>query len=134
MNIQVEISIGEFLDKLTILQIKSQRIADGVKLNNVQKELSFLQKIWDRFPDKTSEVFSLVDKLKKVNETLWDIEDKIRIKESEKNFGEEFVSLARSVYLTNDERARIKRELASLLGSDFIEEKSYADYSSKNLE
>ena len=134
MNIQVEISVGEFLDKLTILQIKSQRITDGAKLKNVHKELGFLQKIWDRFPDKTSEVFSLVDKLKQVNETLWDIEDKIRIKESEKNFDEEFVSLARFIYLTNDERARIKRELASLLGSDFIEEKSYADYSSKNLE
>jgi len=130
MNIQVEISIGEFLDKLTILQIKSERISDSAKLANIQKELGFLQNIWDRFSDKTPEITALVNKLKEVNETLWDIEDDIRIKESQNSFDEEFIGLARSVYLTNDERAQIKRELATLLGSGFIEEKSYADYSS----
>lgn len=130
MNIQVEISIGEFLDKLTILQIKSERISDPAKLKNIHKELDFLKNIWDQFSDKTPEIISLVEKLKEVNETLWDIEDNIRIKESQNSFDEEFIDLARSVYLTNDERARIKRELASLLGSGFVEEKSYADYSS----
>lgn len=132
MSIQIDISVGELLDKVTILQIKSERIIGVEKLNNVKKELQVLQGQWELSPYIKINLDDSVDALKKVNEKLWDIEDQIRIKESQQQFDEEFVSLARSVYFINDERAEIKRNINKKTGSDLIEEKSYSDYSADN--
>ncbi len=131
MNITTEVSVGEFLDKLTILQIKSERIGDAVKLANVRKELALLNQTWARSPFAGNDIREPLGRLKAVNEKLWTIEDDIRIKESTGTFDREFIELARSVYICNDERAAIKRELNILLGSELVEEKSYADYRRK---
>jgi len=131
VSIQIEISVGELLDKITILQIKSERITDGEKLNNVKKELQVLQGQWELSVYIKINLDSSVDALKKVNEKLWDIEDQIRDKESQKQFDEKFIELARAVYFTNDERAKIKRNINKITGSDLVEEKSYSDYSSE---
>jgi hypothetical protein len=128
MALNVEISVGEFLDKITILEIKSERIQDPEKLRNVKKELDLLRKTWADSPLSKSDVTPHLDALKKVNEVLWDIEDGIRRKEADGSFDDEFIQLARSVYQTNDERAAIKRELNRLLGSKLVEEKSYTEY------
>jgi hypothetical protein len=132
MNITTEVSVGEFLDKLTILQIKSERIGDAAKLANVRKELELLNQTWARSPFAENDIRKPVRRLKAVNEKLWTIEDDIRIKESTGTFDREFIELARSVYICNDERAAIKRELNLLLGSELVEEKSYADYRRKS--
>jgi hypothetical protein len=126
--ISVPISFGELLDKITILEIKSERMTDPVKLANVGKELKALQRIWAEHPSSSVEVSSLIKSLKKVNERLWDIEDDIRMLEKEQRFDEDFIALARSVYFENDDRARIKKELNFALGSAYVEEKSYQDY------
>lgn len=131
MNITVEVSLGEFLDKLTILQIKSERIRDAGKLANIRKELDVLTRAWEQSPFAAKDIGEPLGRLKAINQKLWDIEDAIRTKESQGAFDEEFIELARSVYLCNDERAAIKRELNQLLGSELIEEKSYADYRRK---
>jgi len=131
MNIAVEVSLGEFLDKMTILEIKSERIKDPAKLKNINKELAILKKIWGGSPFVKVDVSSPLARLKAINEKLWDIEDRIRIQESQGTFDDEFINLARAVYISNDERADIKRELNLLLGSELVEEKSYADYRSK---
>ena len=131
MNLKVEVSVGEFLDKMTILEIKSERIQDASKLANVGKELELLRRTWEASPLAGSDISEKLGELKKVNEALWEIEDKIRVKESVGEFDEEFVELARSVYIENDQRAAVKRELNVALGSDLIEEKSYADYTRK---
>lgn len=128
MNIAIEVSLGEFLDKLTILQIKSERIADSNKLANIRKELDLLSATWARSPFGTKDINEPLARLKAINEKLWDIEDRIRTKESQGAFNQEFIELARSVYICNDERAAIKRELNVLLGSELVEEKSYAGY------
>jgi hypothetical protein len=128
MALKVEISVGEFLDKITILEIKSERIKDPEKLRNVKKELDLLCKTWAESPLSEWDVTVQMEALKKVNEELWEIEDGIRRKEADGSFDEEFVQLARAVYLTNDERAAIKRELNRVLGSDLVEEKSYTEY------
>ncbi len=130
MSIQIPISFGEFLDKLTILQIKQQRISDQDKLANVTSELQALQVLWQKqSASNTGEVNELVNELKEINEQLWEIEDAIREKEKSKQFDEEFIRLARKVYVTNDKRADIKKQINVKLGSEFIEEKSYSDYS-----
>ena len=129
MSIQIDISVGELLDKITILQIKSERISDVAKLENINKELGILQTQWSSSSYKNNDLDKNTNALKIVNEKLWDIEDKIRIKESQQCFDNEFIELARSVYFVNDERAEIKRELNSQTGSDLVEEKSYSDYS-----
>jgi hypothetical protein len=131
MNIATEVSVGEFLDKLTILQIKSERIGDAIKLANVRKELALLNQTWARSPFAGRDIREPLERLKAVNEKLWAIEDDIRIKEATGTFDREFIELARSVYICNDERAAIKRELNLLLGSELVEEKSYADYRRK---
>lgn len=131
MNITVEVSLGEFLDKLSILQIKAERIRDPVKLDNIRKELELLTRTWSSSPFAGADIREPLGRLKAVNEKLWDIEDRIRIKESHGDFDREFIELARAVYLCNDERAAIKRELNLLLGSELIEEKSYAEYRRK---
>ncbi len=128
MVLKVDVSAGEFLDKITILEIKSERIKDEEKLRNVHKELDLLRKIWVESPLSQNDVSSQVGDLKRVNESLWEIEDKIRLKEAAQSFDDEFVQLARSVYKINDERASIKRQLNRILGSELTEEKSYADY------
>ena len=128
MSIQIDISVGELLDKITILQIKSERINDDAKLENINKELGILQAQWGSSPYKNNDLDKNTKALKIVNEKLWDIEDQIRIKESQQSFDQAFIELARSVYFINDERAEIKRELNSQTGSDLVEEKSYSDY------
>lgn len=127
-EILVPVSFGELLDKITILQIKSERMTDPVKLANVGKELLALERIWNEHPSSNIEVSSLIKSLKAVNEKLWDIEDDIRILEKEQRFDKDFIALARSVYFENDGRARIKKELNTALGSSYVEEKSYQDY------
>ena len=131
MNITVEVSTGEFLDKITILEIKSERIQDPAKLANINKELEILKNTWETSPASQTDISALMAELKSINEALWDIEDRIRIKESEAAFDEEFIELARSVYITNDKRADVKRQLNQALGSNLMEEKSYADYQRK---
>ncbi len=133
MTLKVDVSAGELLDKITILEIKSERIKDEAKLRNVRKELDLLRKIWAESPLSRSDVSTQMEDLKRVNETLWDIEDKVRLKEAAQTFDDEFIELARSVYQINDKRSVIKRELNRLLGSELIEEKSYTDYSPPSI-
>lgn len=128
MHLSVKTSPGEFLDKMTILEIKVERIQDPEKLRNVRHELELLRADWQASPLAARDVSALVAALKEVNEALWEIEDRIRVKESEGVFDAEFIDLARSVYRRNDRRAALKRELNLALGSDILEEKSYADY------
>ncbi|KWV14736.1 DUF6165 family protein [Xanthomonas translucens] len=127
-EILVPVSFGELLDKIAILQIKSERIGDAAKLANVRAELSALERTWMAHPAASGDVARLRLELKAVNERLWGIEDEIRIKEKAQAFDEEFIKLARSVYYENDERARIKKEINLALGSSYVEEKSYQDY------
>jgi hypothetical protein len=128
MNINIEISIGEFFDKITILEIKKERISDTEKLVNINKELDALNDLLDKLPFSRDDVNQEVLELKSINEKLWVIEDDIRDKESNKQFDQEFIELARSVYFTNDRRSEVKRDINIKLGSDFVEEKSYEEY------
>jgi len=127
-EILVPVSFGELLDKIAILQIKSERIRDPAKLANVRRELDALNATWRAHPASQVGIDDLLAALHRVNEALWDIEDDIRDKERAGEFDDEFVRLARAVYVTNDERARVKKEINLRLGSDYVEEKSYADY------
>jgi uncharacterized protein YukE len=127
-EISVPVSFGELLDKIAILQIKSERIADPAKLANVRKELSALEQTWMAHPAAGDDIVRLRADLKAVNERLWQIEDDIRDKERAQAFDDGFVKLARSVYIENDERARLKKEINVALGSSYVEEKSYQDY------
>jgi len=129
MHLIVKTSPGEFLDKLTILEIKSERIRDHKKLENVERELAHLRVIWSESSLSKVDVSALLAELKEINESLWEVEDQIRLKESANQFDDGFIQLARSVYLTNDRRAAIKRKLNITLGSELLEEKSYADKS-----
>ena len=131
MSIQVQISIGEFLDKLTILQIKSERIIVPVKLENIKKELQILLETWQRSPYTGIDITAEMQELRVKNESLWDIEDKIRKQEAKKIFDDTFIQLARSVYFTNDQRALVKKKLNLKLGSGLTEEKLYTEYSSE---
>ena len=128
MTIKVEISYGEFLDKLSILEIKSERIRDPAKLENINRELGLLRDLWAADPKAAIDIQSEWAQMKSINEKLWDIEDDIRDRERARCFDEEFIRLARAVYYTNDERAEVKRRLNEKLGSALVEEKSYADY------
>jgi len=131
MNLSAEISVGEFLDKITILEIKSERIADPAKLENIHKELSTLRKTWDESPFSQQNIAAEIAELKAINEELWIIEDDIRDKEAEGVFDDQFIQLARAVYVTNDQRAAVKRKINVKVGSELVEEKSYADYRRK---
>jgi hypothetical protein len=124
----VPISPGELIDKITILEIKSARIADEQKLHNVRTELSLLNDTWKASPFSSTDISEEWAGLREVNARLWDIEDDIRDKERARAFDERFIELARAVYVTNDERAAIKRRINTRLGSALVEEKSYADY------
>ncbi|MDA3913193.1 DUF6165 family protein [Oleiagrimonas sp.] len=126
--IQVPVSHGELIDKITILEIKSERIDDAAKQANVRSELELLNSTWARNPTAQTDISDERARLKAVNEALWDIEDRIRLQEKARDFGETFIELARSVYFRNDERAAIKREINLKLGSQLVEEKSYQDY------
>ena len=126
--VKVNVAPGELIDKITILMIKSERMDDEEKLANVRLELDILSATRDEDIAGSAELDDLTTKLKMVNEALWEIEDNIRDCEAAKDFGETFVELARSVYITNDERARFKREISVLLGSQVLEEKSYKPY------
>lgn len=121
MQISIPAGLGELYDKISILEIKSERITDEAKLAHVRTELSLLKKTAKQFPIDAA----LYDSLKKVNLQLWEIEDAIRVEESHQNFGEEFIRLARSVYRENDRRAELKRQINLASGSDIVEVKSY---------
>lgn len=127
-RIEVPVSAGELVDKVTILEIKSERIADPAKLANVRRELAGLGEILRPMLAKVSALERSKASLRAINETLWQIEDDIRDCERRKDFGPRFVELARSVYRTNDKRAAAKREVDALVGSEIVEEKSYASY------
>ena len=134
-DILVPVSPGELLDKITILRIKSARITDPAKLRNVEIELDLLHSIWRESgcaaePDSETGRALAADEraLETVNERLWDIEDRIREKERAQSFDAEFIELARAVYLSNDERAAIKKRINAHLGSRIVEEKSYKQY------
>jgi hypothetical protein len=127
-EILVPVSFGELLDKIAILQIKSERMKDEAKLANVRKELSALESTWMAHPAAGHDIVRLRAELKAVNERLWVIEDDIRVQEKQQCFDAEFIRLARAVYFENDERARIKKDINHALGSAYVEEKSYEDY------
>ena len=123
--INAPISIGELVDKITILEIKKNKLQNS-KLENVLKELSFLRKLMEKHQIEITD--DLFTQLKEINLTLWNIEDQIRIKEKKKEFDNIFIELARSVYFKNDKRAEIKKRINRLSNSEITEEKSYAEY------
>ena len=127
-NVLVPISYGELIDKITILEIKSQKITDAAKVKNVRHELNELLRVWSALEKSNVGIDDLRHELKTVNETLWDIEDDIRKKDLRGEFDSEFIELARSVYLHNDARAEHKRAINLRLGSELMEEKSYVKY------
>jgi hypothetical protein len=127
--IQVPVSPGEVLDKITILEIKSERISDAAKVANVNRELELLSASWLEAVEQDDTVRRIHAELKAINEALWEIEDDVRDKERAREFDQVFIELARSVYVTNDQRANAKKELNIYLGSEIVEEKSYQDYS-----
>jgi hypothetical protein len=127
-EIKVPISPGELLDKITILRIKSQRMSDPKKVQNVRLELDALQDTWANSIYSAADIDAEIEALTAVNERLWVIEDDIRDKERAKAFDAEFIRLARAVYIENDERAAIKRGINLKLGSAIVEEKSYRVY------
>ena len=121
-------SVGEVVDKVTILEIKSDRIADTDKLRNIATELDALRPLVSGGVFDTDEVVALTDALRAVNGELWDIEDDIRAEEAAGRFGDRFIELARAVYVTNDRRAELKKKINLATGSELVEEKSYEDY------
>jgi len=131
MDIRVSVSAGECLDKITILEIKAAQIKDEAKLVNINHELKILQGICAETLPKEIDISVEMAELKSVNEALWEIEDDIRDKEFAGEFDQRFIELARSVYVTNDKRAALKRVLNEKLGSELVEEKSYSDYLQK---
>ena len=128
MQLHVPVSVGEVLDKITILQIKLAHISDAEKRGNIQNELDALLPLVAGDSFATGQMQTLIAELKSVNEALWEIEDDIREQEAAKTFGEEFIRLARAVYVTNDKRAEIKKQINLATGSALIEEKSYESY------
>jgi hypothetical protein len=127
-QILIPISPGELLDKITILEIKSERIESAEKKANVNNELSMLNKVWADAVTQDAEIIAMRAELKSINENLWNIEDDIRDEERAKRFSEKFIELARSVYVTNDLRGDVKKRINLHLKSDIVEEKSYQDY------
>ena len=127
-QILIPISPGELLDKITILQIKAERISDPAKVVNVRSELDMLQKVWGESVSEDEQISALSTELKSINERLWVIEDDIRDEERNKRFGERFIELARAVYVVNDDRANAKKKVNLHLNSSIVEEKSYQDY------
>ena len=132
MLINTPISLGELVDKISILMIKQEKITDKKKLLLINEELSLLQKKLNEVAQKDNndkgQIFSFLKKLKEINFELWEIEDKIRDCERKKNFGKDFIALARSVYITNDKRAELKKEINHIFDSTIYEVKSYQEY------
>lgn len=126
--INIEISLGELLDRLTILEIKMGKMTDEAKLANVRNEYERLEAVLYTGIFDDVDVQELYAELLTVNEDLWNVEDLLRIKERDGEFGDEFVQLARSVYITNDRRAAIKRQFNAMFMQDIVEEKEYVDY------
>lgn len=131
-SILVEIAPGELFDKISILEIKSARIADPAKLQHVRKELAMLQSARESSIAPFDALVPCLRELKAVNEALWDIEDAIRAEETAARFGPRFIALARAVYQTNDRRAAIKKRINELFGSTLVEEKSYGTGTAKD--
>jgi len=127
-DILVPLSPGEILDKITILRIKAARMSDPAKVANVRHELSLLENTWKESGAAAVDLGAEEANLTRVNEALWVIEDDIRDEERANRFGEKFIALAPAVYITNDERAAIKKRINTLLGSSIVEEKSYQQY------
>ena len=128
MAINIPISWGELIDKITILEIKMDRIQDVKKLKNIANELKSLKLIFDEGCSEPELIGQLKAELRAVNEKLWEIEDDIRKCEKEKDFSQQFIDLARAVYINNDQRSVLKREINTILKSELFEEKSYEDY------
>jgi hypothetical protein len=126
--ISAPVSYGELIDKITILEIKSERMADAAKLANVRDELQLLGALWMGDPASRTDISAERAELKRINAALWEIEDEIRVKERDQAFDARFIELARAVYHTNDKRAAVKRAINLKLGSRLVEEKSYQDY------
>jgi hypothetical protein len=124
-NPTVQVSWGELIDKMTILEIKEKRLILSEAVANVRRELTAVRMVVQNIQSEQPSLALLANELKAINEELWEIEDKIRTKEAAKSFDQEFIELARSVYRRNDERAAIKREINKLLNSEIVEEKSY---------
>ena len=128
MEVNIPVSLGELLDKISILEIKNQKILSEPKLKNVKKELTGLRNVLGELNINLSETDELYKALYKINLKLWEIEDSIRVLEKNEDFGEEFIELARLVYITNDKRFEVKNEINKLFNSEYVEEKSYEDY------
>jgi hypothetical protein len=126
---KVQISWGELVDKITILEMKVERLNSKEAIENVCHELAALNIIANEALSQQPDLVSLKQQLKSINEVLWDIEDKIRAKEAAKSFNQEFIELARSVYMANDKRGDLKRQINALLNSQLVEEKQYTPYS-----
>lgn len=129
-SVMIEVSIGELIDKITILEIKSERITNPEKLFHIHNELTSLKNTYEQTITPSKELNELYHDLKKINEQLWRIEDDIRRCELNRSFGNLFVSLARSVYFTNDQRYAIKRQINDLLGCRLVEVKEHIRYTS----
>ena len=127
-NPLIAISWGELFDKVTILQIKSEKILSPDSLKNIDRELKQLRLTFDKAFKENSLALELAEELRAINSKLWDVEDQIREKEKKKVFDNEFIQLARSVYITNDQRSVIKKKINEAFGSELIEEKSYSKY------
>ena len=127
-DIIVPVSSGELIDKISILKIKKKKIFNKSKLKNINNELSLLNEIYKNNFKNNKKLLLYEKKLIKINKKLWDIEDKIRFLESKKNFNQQFIDLARAIYINNDKRSEIKKKINKLTGSRLIEEKSYKSY------
>lgn len=128
----VEVSWGELIDKITILEIKEQRLTSPEAVSNVRRELATLTRVVRELQPRPVELDELKNRLESINEILWEVEDQIRAKEAKRSFDQQFIELARSVYINNDERARIKRQINELLNSEFVEEKQYTPYTTRS--
>lgn len=127
-TVRIDVAHGELIDKITILEIKSERMTDAAKLANVRAELAALTAAREAAIPASGELDALAAELKAINEKLWEIEDAIRDCERRQDFGAAFIALARAVYMTNDRRSDVKRRVNTLCGAAFLEEKSYAAY------
>ena len=127
-KIQSEISAGELLDKISILEIKLEKIKDKASIEEINKEYKILKEVQNSSLEVTEKLKTLFKEIKEVNLNLWNIEDKLRICEKNKDFGQTFIELARGVYLNNDKRSKIKSEINKILGSNIREIKQYANY------
>ena len=128
MKVNIPVSLGELLDKISILEIKKKKIQNESKLKNIKKELIGLRNVLDKLNIDLSQIDDLYKDLYEINLSLWEIEDSIRILEKNKDFEKQFIDLARSVYITNDKRFEVKNEINKLFNSEYVEEKSYEDY------